>query len=249
MLRVCVGETSWRTAEQVFRLCVPANLRGFRSAAAVMPEPTARRQLNRSGTCAHLDYENGEGGGRVNRDSERIYEEFLVAAAVTGDQDALSRLVVRWHPRFLRHAWRMLGDPERAKDMVQEAWVEILNGLARLDDVAAFPAWAYRIVTRRCQRSFHRGRREVVGLSVEELAASAEVPEHALGEFAAELSNVVDAIGSLPPPQRAALALFYIEELSVAEIAIATDVPPGTVKTRLLHARRKVRALLGGDAS
>lgn len=185
----------------------------------------------------------------MNRDSERIYDEFLVAAAVTGDQPALSRLVARWHPRLLRHAWRVLGDAERAKDMVQEAWVEILKGLARLDDVAAFPAWAYRIVTRRCQRSFRRSTRETVGLGADEMEASAEVPEYALGEFAAELSNVIEAIGRLPPPQRAVLALFYIEELSVAEIAIATDVPPGTVKTRLLHARRKVRALLEGDAS
>jgi RNA polymerase sigma-70 factor (ECF subfamily) len=70
-----------------------------------------------------------------------------------------------------------------------------------------------------------------------------------MGELAAELSNVAEAIGKLPPQQRAALALFYLEELSVAEIAIATDVPPGTVKTRLLHARRKVRALLEGETS
>jgi len=59
----------------------------------------------------------------VNRASERIYDEFLVTAAVTGDQPALSRLVARWHPRLLRHAWRVLGDAERGKDMVQEAWV------------------------------------------------------------------------------------------------------------------------------
>ena len=185
----------------------------------------------------------------MNRDSERIFDEYLVAAAVTGDQPALARLVARWQPRLLRHAWRVLGDAERAKDMVQEAWVEILRGLARLDDVAAFPAWAYRIVTRRCQRAFHRSSRELTVPEENDIAADLEVPEHASGEFAVELSIVMDAIGSLPGPQRAALALFYIEELSVAEIAIAIDVPPGTVKTRLMHARRKVRALLEGATS
>ena len=185
----------------------------------------------------------------MNRDSERIFDEYLVAAAVTGDQPALARLVARWQPRLLRHAWRVLGDAERARDMVQEAWVEILRGLARLDDVAAFPAWAYRIVTRRCQRAFHRGSREISVPEEIDIAADLEVPEYASGEFAVELSIVMDAIGSLPGPQRAALALFYIEELSVAEIAIAIDVPPGTVKTRLMHARRKVRALLEGATS
>jgi RNA polymerase sigma factor (sigma-70 family) len=183
----------------------------------------------------------------VNRESERIYDEFLVAAAVTGDQAALARLVARWQPRLLRHAWRLLGDVERAKDRVQEAWMEILRGLARLDDVAAFPAWAYRIATRRCQREFKRTDRQEIALEDDEAEDAAQVPESASGEFAAEVSIVMGAIGTLPGPQRAALALFYIEELSVAEIAIATDVPPGTVKTRLMHARRKVRAILEGQ--
>jgi RNA polymerase sigma-70 factor (ECF subfamily) len=181
----------------------------------------------------------------VNRNSERIFDEYLVAAAVTGDRAALSRLVARWQPRLVRHAWRLLGDAERAKDMAQEGWVEILRGLARLDDVAAFPAWAYRIVTRRCQREFGRRDREPFEPEDEAGEASGQVSENASGEFAAELSIVMDAIATLPAAQRAALALFYLDGLGVAEIAIATDVPPGTVKTRLMHARRKVRALLG----
>ena len=113
----------------------------------------------------------------------------------------------------------------------------------------AFPAWAYRIATRRCQREFHRKDRAPFATEDDESDGSAEVPEGASGEFAAELSIVMHAIGTLPAPQRAALALFYVDELSVAEIAIATDVPPGTVKTRLMHARRKVRAILEGEDS
>lgn len=181
----------------------------------------------------------------MTRESERIYDEYLVMAAATGDRPALSRLVARWQPRLLRHAWRLLGDAERAKDMVQEGWMEILRGLARLEDAAAFPAWAYRIVTRRCQREFRRTGREPH--DDEEAAGTLSAPERESGEFAADVSIVMAAMGRLPGVQRAALALFYIEELSVAEIAIATDVPPGTVKTRLMHARRKVRALLEGE--
>ena len=185
----------------------------------------------------------------MNRESERIYDEFLVAAAVTGDRAALSRLVARWNPRLIRHAWRLLGERERAKDMAQEGWMDILRGLSQLNDVAAFPAWAYRIVTRRCQREFHRRGREAIAVDDEELEMAAQAAEKASAEWAADLSTVMAAIGGLPGPQRAALALFYIEDLSVAEIAIATDVPPGTVKTRLMHARRKVRAILQGEDS
>lgn len=185
----------------------------------------------------------------MKRDSERIYDEFLVAAAITGDRPALRRLVTRWQPRLWRHAWRVLGDADRAKDMVQEAWMEILKGLGRLDDVAAFPAWAYRIVTRRCQRAFLVDSRSLLVPEDNEPGHLLETPDHASGEFAAELSIVVDALGRLPASQRAAMALFYLEQLSVAEIAIATDVPPGTVKTRLMHARRKVRAIVEGEES
>ncbi len=185
----------------------------------------------------------------MKRESERIYDEFLVAAAVTGDKLALSRLVSRWQPRLLRHAWRVLGDAERAKDMVQESWVEILRGLVRLEDLGAFPAWSYRIVTRRCQREFKRTAREPFDSEGSNFEGGIQAPENASGEFAAEASIVLDAIGKLPSSQRVTLALFYIEELSVAEIAIATDVPPGTVKTRLMHARNRVRAILVGDNS
>ena len=51
----------------------------------------------------------------------------------------------------------------------------------------------------------------------------------------------------MSPEQRAAVALFYNEDLSVAEIAVALSVPAGTVKTRLMHARSKLRAALKGE--
>ena len=55
------------------------------------------------------------------------------------------------------------------------------------------------------------------------------------------------AIRTLPPEQQAAIALFYLEDMSVAEVAVALDVPAGTVKTRLMHARRKLRGALEGE--
>ncbi|MCB1602494.1 MAG: hypothetical protein KDI66_20925, partial [Xanthomonadales bacterium] len=64
----------------------------------------------------------------MQRNSERILDEYLLAAALTGDRPAWQRLVARWQPRLMRHAWRVLGDAERAADAVQEAWIEILRG-------------------------------------------------------------------------------------------------------------------------
>ena len=187
------------------------------------------------------------GNGREPRTTERILDEYHAAAARTGDRAAWERLVARWQPRLFRHAWRLTGHAELARDMVQEAWVEMVRGLSRLDDVAAFPAWAYRIVTRRCQRAFRRADKERRGAAEFMEGASEFAPDAASGEHAAELANVLAVMRELPTPQRVALALFYLDNLGVAEIAVALDVPPGTVKTRLMHARNKIRARLEGE--
>ncbi len=182
----------------------------------------------------------------MQRSSERILDEYLVASALTGDRPAWQRLVVRWQPKLLRHAWRLLGDTERARDAVQDSWIEILRGLGRLEDLAAFPAWAFQIVTRRCQRLFRGSdlqRRVADALCIDEEEFSTDVPD---GELDADIDQVMAALQSLPAAQRAVLSLFYLESLSVAEIAVALDVPPGTVKTRLMHARNRIRAQLEG---
>lgn len=183
----------------------------------------------------------------MQRDAERIYDEYLVASAQAGDRPSWERLVARWQPRLLRHAWRLTGAHDRAADAVQEAWIEICRGLHRLDDVAAFPAWALRIVTRRCQRLFALQDRERVATSAWTDAADDFIGDDgSSAEFASDVDRVRAAMECLPPGQRAALALHYLEGLGIAEIAIALDVPPGTVKTRLMHARNKVRAFLEG---
>ncbi len=171
----------------------------------------------------------------------RILDEYLLASARAGDRKASELLARRWQKKLLAHAWRLLGDREPARDCVQEGWVEILRGLPRLKDERAFPAWAYRIVSRRCARQ--------IGSAVRQrrLAEALEPAPSEESEVGAGLDRdrLRAAVRALPPEQRAAVALFYFEELSVAEVAVALDVPAGTVKTRLMHARRKLGAALG----
>lgn len=177
--------------------------------------------------------------GRVSR----VLDEYLLVAARAGDRTAFDALARRWQRRLLAHAWRLLGDAEAARDAVQEGWVEIVRGLSGLRDERAFPVWAYRIVSRRCAKA--------VGAAVRGRQLATELEAAGAPETAPESDRDHDrlraAIRALPAEQRAAIALFHFEELSVAEVAVALDVPAGTVKTRLMHARRKLRAALGGD--
>jgi RNA polymerase sigma factor (sigma-70 family) len=173
----------------------------------------------------------------------RLLDEYLLAAARAGDRRAFDALARRWQRKLLAHAWRLLGDSEAARDAVQEGWIEIARGLSRLRDERAFPAWAFRIVSRRCARSIAakvRGRKVAAAVMDQETETASPESDRDHGRLRA-------AIRALPEEQRAAIALFHFEELSVAEVAVALDVPAGTVKTRLMHARRKLRAALGGD--
>jgi RNA polymerase sigma factor (sigma-70 family) len=174
---------------------------------------------------------------------ERRLDSYLVACARLGDRSAFGRLAGRWQGKLLVHAWRLLRDEEAARDAVQEAWSEMWRGLRRLRDDDAFAAWAYRIVSRRCAR--HVKRRQRRRALQAEVAAEPVTAWSEQGYFAPDLARVRQALRALPPDQQAAIALYYFEEMSVAEVAVALDVPAGTVKTRLMHARRKLRAALG----
>lgn len=180
--------------------------------------------------------------------TSRLLDEYLVTAARAGDRKAFAALVLRWQAKLAAHACRLTGDPDLARDAAQDGWVEIARGLPALSDAQAFPAWAYRIVTRRCAKSIGAARRRralAAALEAEPPSPSAEIEID--DQMATERLRA--GIRALPADQRAAVALFYFEELSVAEAAVALDVPAGTVKTRLMHARRKLRERMEGSAT
>jgi RNA polymerase sigma-70 factor (ECF subfamily) len=173
---------------------------------------------------------------------DRLNDELLVLRCQEGDTEAFETLVSRWQRRLWRHAWRLTGDESAAWDALQEAWLGISRGLNRLADAAAFPAWAYQIVSNKCRDSVRRERRqreatEVYGGSMqhkEQEAASAEQDHSSLREALEQLSG----------PDRAILSLRYEEQFDVREIANVLGIPEGTVKSRLFHARRRVRKYL-----
>lgn len=181
----------------------------------------------------------------IPRDKARLLDAYLVAAARAGDGAARARLVTRWQPKLLGHAWRLTGDAEMAREAVQDGWIEILRGLGGLRDELAFPAWALRIVTRRARRlggrrGLDRARQAPLDDDLADASAGSE-GESGDGPDVLARRTLQRGIEALPPDQRAALALVYLHGLSVAEAALALEAPEGTIKTRLMHARRKLR--------
>lgn len=175
-------------------------------------------------------------------DANRAFTAMLVLMAQHGDRDALERLAAHWRPRHYAHARRLLGHADGAGDVVQDAWANIVHGLGRLREPERFPAWSYAIVTRRCQDTMRKKGREPPG------DPDADPPDPVTSE-ADQKSELRRALAVLPPDQRAAIALFYLDGFLISEIAEALGAPEGTVKTRLFHARRTLRRQLEGDES
>ena len=176
----------------------------------------------------------------ANREKTQALTAYWVVAARDGDRGALGELVRLWHPRLVAHGWRLTGRRDAAEDAVQSAWRDIVRGINSLRDENAFAPWAYRIVTRSAGR---QGARERSFDPLDDDIQDARPgPEQASRD-----SELRGAIRALPAGQRAAVALHYFEGLTVAETAVALNIPAGTAKTRLMHARAKLRAFYEGE--
>lgn len=185
---------------------------------------------------------------------KRALVTYLVAAAKAGERDAVSRLATLWYPALRGHAYRLLASTDGVDDVAQDAWIDIQRGLGALRDVNAFPAWSLRIVSRRVAKAIkQRQRRRATEPFLENSGPIS--PSHATsqasewdglssppeGEDKVLINQVRETMASLSPDLRATLSLFYTEDLSVAEIAVALDIPKGTVKSRLASARDTLR--------
>jgi RNA polymerase sigma-70 factor (ECF subfamily) len=178
------------------------------------------------------------------------------AEAVTrsrdGDQDAFRVLVDRYQGRAYRLAARLLGDPDLARDAVQEGFLKAYGSLARFEGRSGFYTWLYRLVFNLCIDMKRRDR------SSRHVEWSDEVASHLTpgldgkpdagpdveldrGELRDALARAVE---QLPEDARRTLLLREVDGLSYAEIAAALGIPKGTVMSRLHHARRRVRQLL-----
>jgi RNA polymerase sigma-70 factor (ECF subfamily) len=180
----------------------------------------------------------------MDGETDRAFDEYLVLLAKAGSRAAFDRLARRWTPRLKRYVLRKVGVAEVARDIVQETWIGVIHGLARLQNGTSFPAWIYRIAHRKCVdsiRGAQRHRRLTAAAGIE-----ADVSASCLdGAAAFDSADLTSALRRLSSEHRDVVALFYAEDLGVQEIAAVLSVPVGTVKSRLHHARQALKTQLG----
>jgi RNA polymerase sigma-70 factor (ECF subfamily) len=166
-----------------------------------------------------------------------------------GDLAALASAFDRWHQRVRVLARRLLGDPAAAEDVVQEAFAALPRAVRGFRGEVELETFLLAIAVKRArhhQRAAACRQRALARLARHERSGPRD-PEHET--YRRELGlRLAAALDRLPLRQRIAFVLCEVEELTSAEAAIVAGVPEGTVRTRLFHARRRLREWLGEEA-
>ena len=175
------------------------------------------------------------------RSADIARDEWLVLRCQLGEREAFEPLIAKWHPLLWRYAVRLTNDADAAADVVQEVWLRVLRGLPALRDATRFRAWLFGIARRVLM---DRLRVRYAEPPMEQLEPGVVEEQEADEERTDEFLFVHAELDRLPLPEREALVLFYLRELSLNDIAASAAIPVGTVKSRLFRARQMLRTQL-----
>jgi RNA polymerase sigma factor (sigma-70 family) len=172
-------------------------------------------------------------------------ETDLVIRAAKGDERAFASLALTHGGRLHAVAHRILRDISLAEDATQQALLAIWRDLPQLRDPNRFEAWSYRLLVRACYAEASRSRRSAPNLRL--LPADEPAVDSGM-RLVIDRDQLERGFRRLSIDQRAVVVLHHYLDMTVDEIAQALGVPTGTVRSRLHHAMRGLRAALEADA-
>lgn len=180
------------------------------------------------------------------RSTSDIYDELLVLRCQRGDNAAWNELVQRYTDRLWYFVRRLIEDDDHAAQVLQEVWLQVLRGLSALRKADRLAPWLYT-VARRAAMNHYR----------EQYAAPSRESEPDLDQIVDDEPSGADqfenaelvhfGLRQLGRTEREVLTLFFLQDLSLGEIAAVLEIPVGTVKSRLSRARRELRCLLNTE--
>ncbi len=169
----------------------------------------------------------------------------LIDRFLDGDGAAFDELVRRRQREVYNLAYRMTRNAEDARDLSQEAFIQVYRNLNRFDRRSSFSTWLYRIAMNLCLNHLTRGSR-LAGPAFDQQPDVADVSEGSLEhlEEKERKEALARAIGTLAPQQRASLTLRVHHQLSHREIGEILGVSEATAKVHYFHAVQALRAKL-----
>ncbi len=180
---------------------------------------------------------------------EDLIDADLVIEYQSGNKKAFAVLVKRWHLIFCKIAYRYVKDASLSKDIAQESWTSILNKIKTLKDPNKFKSWAISIVNRKAIDFLRKSNRKRTKLTsyYRENYSALNLEEDKNEDIEKQIRIKVQLkkeIEKLSYNQQMIIKLFYLEEYSLKEISELLKISIGTTKSRLFHAREKLKSIL-----
>lgn len=170
-------------------------------------------------------------------DTRNLEDEWIAVRCQLGERAAFDELIQRWHGPIWKYLRRLAGEDDAAREIAQEVWIRVLRNISRLHDGSKLRAWLFGIAHRTWIDRLRQQYAAPVSIDVD----LCELPDTEPDALELELSTMEQELARLPGIEREILTLFYLQELSLNEVAEALDIPTGTVKSRLHRARLLLR--------
>ena len=173
--------------------------------------------------------------------SGEAHEAALLARIARQDRRALEELYLGYHRRLSRFLLRLAPRFDFAEEVINDTFWVVWRKAAEFRGASRVSTWIMGIAYRRALRAL-RDARQHAAAQLEPLHEDAALVDY--GESRDTEDWIARGLATLPDEQRLALELAYFVGASCEEIAAITDVPVGTVKARMFHAREKLRVAL-----
>ena len=177
-------------------------------------------------------------------------DNILVAECRTGNKMKYRILVERYKKPAYFYALRMVGNPDDAYDLSQEAFIKAYRSLKRFDEQHSFKNWLFTILSNLCKNALRSAsvRKKYIASDealVETAVSSDADPEASL--ISKETKKIIwDALAKLDNDAKEIIILKHFQDLSYQEIAEVLEIPLGSVMSRLHYARQKLRKIVEG---
>ena len=172
----------------------------------------------------------------------------LIQRILKGDDAAFACLVRKYQKQVHAHAWRKVGDFHLAEDITQETFLQVYRKLATLKDPSQFPAWLHVITNRRCLAWLRKKRiqthpLEEMAIEIAEKTSYSSHVAAAQAESAAEAKRelVRNLLARLKESDQTVIRLYYLSEMTYAEIGELLGVSADTIRIRIRRARERLK--------